>query len=224
MLVAILLAGSEVGRHIAVVEAWVANLGSRGIFAFVGLFVLAASLLVPDTLLSIAAGALFGVWWGMAAVLAGSLVAAAMQFGLARHLLRSRIQTALATRPALRAIQGAVLRDELRLQLWLRLTPLNPATVSYLLGAAGVRFATFIAACLAITPHLLIEVYFGHAGKHIAGMASGATRASRLHDAAIVGGLVVAIIAMIVLARTARLAFVQAVAETSPVNQPTTPE
>ncbi|MEJ2170137.1 MAG: hypothetical protein P8X90_31950 [Desulfobacterales bacterium] len=72
----------------------------------------------------------------------------------------------LAARPALTAIQRAVGRDEFRLQLLLRLTPLNPAIISYRLGSAGVRFSSFLIACLALTPSLIIEVYFGHVGKH----------------------------------------------------------
>ena len=62
----------------------------------------------------------------------------------------------------------AVARSELKINMLLRLTPLNPATVSYILGATGVRFPGFLLACLALTPHLLIEVYFGFAGKHLA--------------------------------------------------------
>ena len=115
---------------------------------FVGLFALATSVLLPDTVLCIIAGALFGLGWGVAAVLAGSFLAAAIQFALAHQLLRARIQRTLAARPSLAAIQRAVSRDEFRLQVLLRLTPLNPATISYLLGAAGVRFSGFLIAWL----------------------------------------------------------------------------
>ena len=75
--------------------------------------------------------------WG--AVVAGGLLASALQFTFARRLLRARIERTLAAKPSLAAIQPAVTQDELRLQLLLRLTPLNPATIRYLLGAAGVR-------------------------------------------------------------------------------------
>ncbi|MGB5606100.1 MAG: hypothetical protein WBN51_06230, partial [Gammaproteobacteria bacterium] len=71
----------------------------------------------PDTLLCIVAGGLFGMRWGAAAVVTGSLLAAAIQFAFAQQLLRSRIQRTLA------AIQRAVSRDEFRLQLLLRLMP-----------------------------------------------------------------------------------------------------
>ena len=111
------------------------------------------------------------------------------------------------------AIQRAVSRDEFRLQVLLRLTPLNPATISYLLGAAGVRFSGFLIACLALTPYLAIEVYFGHVGKHAAKLA-GSARTAHLHDLAIIGGLAVCVAVMVLVSRMARKAVMQAVAET----------
>jgi uncharacterized membrane protein YdjX (TVP38/TMEM64 family) len=117
-------------------------------------------------------------------------------------------------RPSLAAIQRTVIRDEFRLQVLLRLTPLNPAIISYLLGAAGVRFPGFLMACLALTPNLLIEIYFGHVGKHAAGLAGGDVRTAHLHDLAIIGGLAVCVAVMVFVSRMARKAVMQAVAET----------
>jgi uncharacterized membrane protein YdjX (TVP38/TMEM64 family) len=147
-------------------------------------------------------------------VLSGNLMAAAIQFGLARKLLRKRIDRTLAARPSLAAIQRAVKGDDFRLQVLLRLTPLNPASVNYLLGAAGVRFSRFLLACLALTPHLLLEVYFGHAGKHAARLAGSEGRTAHLHDLVIFGGLAVCVVVMVFVSRLARKALSQAVAET----------
>jgi uncharacterized membrane protein YdjX (TVP38/TMEM64 family) len=214
LIVAIVVVGREIGHHITAIESWITKLGPWGVLAFIALFTLATSLLLPDTVLCIIAGALFGLRWGVAAVLAGSLLAGALQFALSQKLLRAWIQRSLAAKPSLAAIQRAVSRDEFRLQLLLRLTPLNPATISYLLGAAGVQFSRFLIACLALTPNLLIEVYFGHVGKHAARLAGSQTRTAHLHDLAMVGGLIVCVGVMIVVSRTARKAVMQAVAET----------
>jgi uncharacterized membrane protein YdjX (TVP38/TMEM64 family) len=146
--------------------------------------------------------------------LVGSLLAGALQFALSRRLLRARIERTLVAKPSLAAIQRAVIHDELRLQVLLRLTPLNPATISYLLGAAGVRFFGFLIACLALTPNLIIEVYFGHAGKHMARMAGGSTKTGHLHDLAIIGGVVVGVIVLVLVSRMARRAVLEAVAKT----------
>jgi uncharacterized membrane protein YdjX (TVP38/TMEM64 family) len=214
LIVAIIVVGHEIEHHIHAIESWITELGPWGLLAFIGLFILATSFLVPDTVLGIIAGALFGLYWGVAAAVAGSLLAGSMQFALSRKLLRTRIQRTLAARPSLAAIQRAVSRDEFRLQVLLRLTPLNPATISYLLGAAGVRFQGFLIACLALTPNLLIEVYFGHVAKHATMLAGGDARTAHLHDLALIGGLVVCVAVMVLVSRTARKAVMQAVAQT----------
>ena len=91
---------------------------------------------------------------------------------------------------------------------------MNPATISYLLGAAGVRFSGFLIACLALTPNLAIEVYFGHVGKQAARLVSSDARTAHLHDLAIIGGLAVCAAVMVLVSRMARKAVMQAVAET----------
>jgi uncharacterized membrane protein YdjX (TVP38/TMEM64 family) len=219
LVIAIVVVGRQIVHHIDAIELWIANLGHWSVLAFIGLYILATSLLVPETVIAIIAGALFGLPWGLAAVGIGSLIAAILQFMLARHLLRMHIQRFAAARPTLMAIQRAVQRDTGRLQALLRLTPLNPATISYLLGAVGVRFSGFLLACLALAPHWFIEVYFGRTGKHIARMAGRHTPAVSLHDLALIGGLVVTIIVMVLVSRAAHKALTEAVDKT--VTEPT---
>jgi uncharacterized membrane protein YdjX (TVP38/TMEM64 family) len=211
---AIFFSGKEIEHHINLIDTWITNLGPWGGLAFIGLFVMATSVLMPDSVLSIMAGALFGLAWGAAAIVAGSLLAAALQYALSQQVLRARIQRVVDKNPSLAAIQRTICHDALRLQALLRLTPLNPATVSYILGAAGVRFSSFMLACLALVPTLFIEVYFGYAGKHVARMAGRNTSAVYLHDAIVIGGLVVTVIVMVVVSRMARKSFMEAVART----------
>lgn len=213
--VAILVLGHEIEDHLQALASGFAALGGWGGVAFVGLFVLATSLLVPESVMGVVAGALFGLPWGVAATLAGSLVAAAVQYALARGLLRARIERALAARPSLAAIQRAVIEEPVRLQVLLRLTPLNPAAMSYLLGAAGVGFWSFLIACLALTPHLFIEVYVGHAGRHLARMAVRGAGATRLEDLALLGGLAVGIVVLITVSRAAHRTLSRAVADSA---------
>ena len=189
LLLAVLLLGSELRDHLDAIESWIQGLGPWGPLTFVAVFVLATSLLVPATLLSIPAGALFGMAWGVAAVVGGSLLAGSVQYALSRHVLREPIERKLAANSSLAAIQRAVKRNELRLQVLLRLSPLNPATISYLLGAAGVRFTGFLTACLALVPGLAIEVYFGHAGKHAARMVGHEQPSDRVHELSVLAAV-----------------------------------
>lgn len=215
LLVAIVVLGDEIGRHIHVIDAWIRDLGPWGVVVFVLLYAVFSSMFVPDLLFGIMAGATFGFGRGLLAVAAGSLLGAALQYALARRLLKHRIEHALRDRPAFTAILAAVRGDELRLQALIRLTPLNRAFTSYTLGAAGVGFARFELACLALLPSLCLEVYSGVAGRHLAHVAGESSDALALHDAMLVVGLAVAIAVVAVLSRTARRALDAAAARSS---------
>jgi uncharacterized membrane protein YdjX (TVP38/TMEM64 family) len=136
----------------------------------------------------------------------GSLGGSTLQYVLGRRLFTRSVDSFLVSQPALAAVLTAVRQRPLRLQLLIRLTPLNSAVTSYALGAIGVGFSRFAVACLALLPSLSLEVYFGYAGKHLARMAGRPGRSLGLHDLMLMAGLVVAIATMIVVSMTARKA------------------
>ncbi|MBL0163491.1 MAG: TVP38/TMEM64 family protein [Xanthomonadales bacterium] len=215
IIVAVILLGREAERHLHAIEATITELGPWGRVAFVGVLVIGTSVLIPESLFGLVAGALFGLAWGIGLLLAGNLLAAALQYGLARRLLHEPIQRALETRPLLRSIQSAVIRDEFHLQVLLRLTPLNPALVSYLLGAAGVRFTGFMLASLVLISHYAIEAYIGHAGKQLVTQGFAGAHSSWEHGLLIYGGIAVGLIAGILVSKAAHRAVLRAIAENS---------
>ena len=217
VVVAIAVLGWEIHEHLQAMENWIAGLGIWGPIAFVALIVVATSLLVPDTALAIAAGALFGFAEGGIVVVTGGLLAAMVQYALARRLLLGAIQRETARRASLRSIVEAVRRREIRMQVLVRLTPLGPAIVSYLVGAAGVRFGGFMLACLAMIPAFLLETYFGHAGVHVASMAGRLGGGFDRRDGLLLGGLVVVIVVMALVGRAARRAIQQVATKSNAV-------
>lgn len=214
LVVLVVLIGHEIERHISAMEQWIEGLGAWGLIAFAVIFVLTTTLLLPDSILCVSAGALFGLGWGTGVVLVGALLANALQFGLAQKLLRAPIQQLLNRKATLAALQRAVIQDELRLQVLLRLTPINPTIVSYMLGAAGVRFLGFAVASVALAPTLFVEVYLGHAGKHMVRMAGGGGKTALLQDGMLIAGLGVCIVVLFLVSKIARKALLDAV-ETS---------
>jgi len=217
VVVAIVVLGREIHEHLRAMENWIAGLGIWGPIAFVALIVVATSLLVPDTALAIAAGALFGFVVGGIVVVVGGLLAAMVQYALARRLLRGAIQRETARRASLRSIVEAVRRREIGIQVLVRLTPLGPAMVSYLMGAAGVRFGGFVLACLVMIPAFLTEAYFGHAGVHVASMPGRIRGGFDLRDGLLLGGLVVVVVVMAVVGRAAHRAIQEAAARSKAV-------
>lgn len=207
---AIVLFGADIAHHADAIETWVQQHQPWSLLGFIAIFVVATSLLFPESVLSILAGALFGLVWGILVVAVSSLLAAGLQYTVGRRLFRDRTALILTRKPSLQAIRSVVTGGDLRLQLLLRLTPLNPAMVSYVLGAAEVRFREFALASLALIPHAVLEVWFGYAGRHVARLAGSHSHSAEAHDVAIFGGLVAVVIAMTIIARRARRALLDA--------------
>lgn len=213
--VGVFILGEDLLRHFDEIQAWIKASGPWAMVLFVLVYAGLATFFVPDTVLGIAAGTIFGFTHGLLAATLGSLLGAILQYALSRRLLRPQIKKLIGAKPALVALQAAVLQQEFRLQLLIRLTPLNRTLTNYMLGASGVGLLLFIVACVGFLPILCLEVYFGYAGKQMAGVATQPGHAAALHDVVMVAGVVVAIVVMGLISRMARRA-VEAVAVAAP--------
>lgn len=201
--------GRYLGHHLVALEDWVRGLGPAGPLAFLVMFVVLALFCLPDTIFAIAAGVLFGLWIGTGLIVAGVIAATSISFLLARRVLRQRVERRLERSPRLLALQRAIGGGGVRLQFLLRLTPLNPVIVSYVLGTSGVRYPTFLIACAGLVPGLFIEVYLGYAAAHLSKVTSGAQSHPPLHTALAVGGLAMCLLVMALVTRAARRALAE---------------
>ena len=204
----LLVLGLELDRHILRVETYVESLGITGKILFVIAYAILCCALVPESLLGVIAGVAFGIWNGAAVVIVGSMLAVCLQYILAQRLFKSRIESVVAKRPALAAIASAVRADEWRLQFLIRLTPINRAVTSYALGAAGVAFVPFLLTCTGFIPNLFLEVWLGHAGKHLAHRAAG--QGIGLQDIAMLAGLGMMVVVLLIVSRAAHRALQKA--------------
>ncbi len=213
LILASVLLGDQIKIHIASIQAWIDALGPSGIIVFVALLIVGTSLLLPGSIFGVAAGVLFGLAWGMVIAVTANVLAATFQYALSRWWFRQRVQRAVDRRPSFVAIQRAVMKDQLWLQFLLRLTPLNPASISYLLGATGVRFSTFAIACAGLLPHVCLEVYLGHAGEHLVEASATSDQALSGERLLLIAGLVLGVVAIIVISAIARKAVLRTVAD-----------
>ncbi|MDT0496637.1 FAD-dependent oxidoreductase [Algiphilus sp. W345] len=93
--------------------------------SFFAVYVLATALSVPGAVvLTLAAGAIFGLWWGLLIVSFASTLGATGAFLAARYLLRGMIEARYGDR--LRAINAGIERDGAFYLFTLRLVPLFP--------------------------------------------------------------------------------------------------
>lgn len=197
-------------HEIKAMEDWVASHGLWGWAGFLIMTVVLTSMLVPDTLLAVAAGAMFGLLWGTMLTVVAATITAVLNFLAAQSLLRPWIEKMLEQHPKLQAIRQAANRKGLQLQLLLRLAPINPVSVSYVMGASGIRFSTFLIGTAGLIPGLFVEVYLGHLASHLTKVAGNASEHSTLHTVVTIVGFVLSIIVLISITRIAAKALADA--------------
>lgn len=126
---------------------------------------IAASGVLPASLLGIAAGTLLGPGPGFAAAAAGTMAGALLSFWIGRALLRGRRPGFLAG-GRFAALDRSVAAEGWRLVCLMRLSPVMPfAPTSYALSLTGVRLADYLVGTLAALPALLAYVMLGALGR-----------------------------------------------------------
>lgn len=153
----------------------VSELGPLGVFVFVAIYILATVFFVPGSLLTLGAGALFGVWTGSIAVSAGSTVGAASAFLIGRYFARGWVSKKIAGNAKFRAIDDAVAADGFKMTLLIRLSPIFPFNLmNYAFGLTKVRFKDYaLASWIGMMPGTVMYVYLGSIVGDLAAVGTG---------------------------------------------------
>jgi uncharacterized membrane protein YdjX (TVP38/TMEM64 family) len=159
-----------------------------GALAFVPLYALWVTLLLPGVWASMLAGALYGPWWGSLVVFVGACLGAEAAFLLGRGWLRPWARRRLEGAPKLRAIEQAVSREGLRLVLLTRLSPAFPFSLLNLAyGLSDVSQRDYGIGLIGIIPGTILFCSLGalagevaRFGEVLSGQADAATWTLRL--------------------------------------------
>jgi len=174
--VALIVAGRVLGARLAAVVAWIDGLGAVAPVAFVAVYAFATVALVPGFVLTLAAGAIFGLGLGTLYTLIAASCGASLAFLVSRYAARGVVERRLATHPEFAAIDRAVSREGRRIVFLLRLSPLFPFNLlNYALGLTSVRFVDYVIACAGMVPGTLLYVYYGKLAGDVARAAGGLT-------------------------------------------------
>jgi uncharacterized membrane protein YdjX (TVP38/TMEM64 family) len=175
VLAVLAVAGREIAALLPRFVAWVESLGAWGPAAFIAGYSIASVVLAPAFLLTIAAGAIFGVVKGIALVMVGATIGSTLAFLTGRYLARHFVEGLLDRDPRLAAVDRAVERQGLRLVLMLRMSPAVPYTLlNYALGLSRIRLLDFVVGSIGMLPVVAAYVYSGKLAGDLASLASGA--------------------------------------------------
>jgi uncharacterized membrane protein YdjX (TVP38/TMEM64 family) len=171
----IFLFGRLVGGYLPAFAAWVEAQGAWGPVVFIAGYTIATVGAVPGSLLTLAAGAIFGITAGVGYVFVGAVAGASLAFLIARYLARPAVERRLGWDPRFERIDRAVAGQGLKIVFLLRLSPVLPFNVlNYALGLTRVRFRDYLIASLGMLPGTLLYVYSGRVAGDLAALAGGA--------------------------------------------------
>ena len=184
-------------------------LGPWAMIVFAAGYALATVLMVPGSVLTLAAGALFGLLRGTLVAFGGALAGSTAAFLIARHLARPFVERRMASDARIARLDRAVGEEGLRMVLLLRLSPVVPFTVlNYALGITRVRFRDYLLGAVGMLPGTLLYVWSGKLAGDVATAAGG--RAGPTRGAAywaVAGlGLAATLVVAVAAARMARRA------------------
>lgn len=215
IVVATAVAGRRIALWIPTFAAWVDSLGAAGPVAFIIGYVLAVVLLVPGSVLTLAAGALFGLLRGTVFVFIAATAGATLAFLIARHAARGAVARRFGDNARFRAIDQAIAREGRKIAFLIRLSPLFPfSATNYALGLTSIRLRDYVLACVGMLPGTLLYVYYGRLIGDVAGLVAGAgVQRDTAYWLFLIVGLAATVLVTAVITRAARRALDSSVGE-----------
>jgi uncharacterized membrane protein YdjX (TVP38/TMEM64 family) len=184
----------------------VRDLGPWGPVLFVGLYVVATVLLLPAVVLTLGAGAVFGIVTGAITVSIGATLGATAAFLVGRYLARERVARRLEAYPTFRAIDAAVAREGWKIVGLTRLSPAFPfILLNYAYGLSRVSLRDYVlASWIGMLPGIVTYVYLGSLAGDLAALGAGQPARTPAEWALYVVGLAATIAVTVRVTRLAR--------------------
>lgn len=161
----------------------------------VGQVIVAASGILPASLIAIMAGASFGFVWGLGLSAASTMLGGWLAFLLSRSVLRPLIERLMRRHAAMRRLDRGMTQEGWRLVMLLRVSPVMPfAMTSYGLGLTQISQRDFLLGTLASLPALIGYVAVGVMGRKGLSLADG--QGSGWHWLLMLGGIAIVFYAL----------------------------
>ncbi len=153
----------------------IAGLGPLGPLLFILLYIAATVAFLPGSILTLGAGAVFGVLWGTVFVSVASTTGATAAFLAGRYLARDWVAKKLEAFPKFKAVDEAVAEGGGKVVFLVRLSPAFPFNLlNYAFGLTKVRLRDYILPSWAgMLPGTVLYVYLGSLAGDLATLGAG---------------------------------------------------
>jgi uncharacterized membrane protein YdjX (TVP38/TMEM64 family) len=193
---------------------FIAGWGPWSAVVLIACYAVGSVLFIPGLILTLGAGAVFGVVKGCVVASIGSTLGATSAFLFGRHFLRHRIARRLEGNAIFAAMDRAVTKDGWKIVSLARLSPLFPyVLLNYAFALTQISFREYVAASwLGMIPATALYVYLGSLAQNANGRRMRTTAEWVLYGA----GLVATIAVVVYLTRVSRDALARRVATEPP--------
>jgi uncharacterized membrane protein YdjX (TVP38/TMEM64 family) len=176
-------------------------------------YIVACVLLIPGSLLTLVAGALFGVVRGTVVVSIASTLGATAAFLVGRYLTRDSVESRVSSNPKFQAVDSAVGEHGFKIVLLTRLSPVfHFNLLNYAFGLTRVSLRDYVlGSWIGMLPGTVMYIYLGSAFKNLAELAAGRVEGGIWGQTLFGVGLVATIVVTVFVTRIAR----RALADTS---------
>jgi uncharacterized membrane protein YdjX (TVP38/TMEM64 family) len=197
---------------------WIGKLGPWGPLIFVGIYIVATVLFIPGSVLTLGAGALFGVVLGSVCVSISATLGATAAFLVGRYLARDAIARRIGRHEKFAAIDRAVADEGWKIVLLTRLSPVFPFTLlNYAFGLTRVKLGHYVlASWIGMMPGTVMYVYLGSLVNLSAGHRQRTTGEWVLYGV----GLLATVVVTVFVTRLARKALAKKISASEPGQNP----
>ncbi len=203
MLVAVVLL--PVTEWLTLGIAWIETHPTLAWIAYVATYIVATVLVIPASILTLAAGFVFGLPLGHVLVSIGSVLGASAAFLVGRFFVREWVAKRIASLPRFRALDRATRHEGFVIVFLTRLSPLFPFNlINYGLALTSVRFRDyFLASWIGMLPVTILYVYIGSVAKDLTELTSGGVQGGVVGRVLLFVGLAATVLLTIVITRKA---------------------
>lgn len=199
------VAFSPIGAWLTLGVAWINSHPGMAWLVFILTYVFAAVLVVPGSILTLAAGFIFGLPIGVLLVSIGSVLGAAAAFLVGRFFARDWVAERISRLPRFKALDAATRHEGFVIVFLARLSPLFPFNLlNYGLGLTGVRFRDFFfASWIGMLPVTVLYVYVGTLAKDLTELTNGTIEGGAVGSVLLVVGFVATVVMTVIITRKA---------------------
>jgi len=208
LLAAIVVGGRRLGALVPAFAQYIEGLGALGPIVFVLGYAVATVAFIPGSILTFAAGAIFGLTTGVGLVFVAATVGSTIAFLVSRYVARGAIEQRVAGNARFAAVDKAIAAQGIRIVMLLRLSPVFPfSLLNYALGLTRISLRDYVLASVGMLPGTILYVYYGKLAGDIATLSGGTAPPRDMGYYVVLAlGLFATIVVTTLVTRTARTA------------------